>query len=268
LALTALVCIADACAAGAAPFDLAGPKLEVSVTRLQKTLAVAEVPHLAAGDTLAIKAEFPETQSEHYVMVIAFLRGPTNPPPKSWFFRCEVWKKECAEKGLTVTVPDGAQQTLIFLAPETGGDFKTLVNAVRGRPGAFVRASQDLNQATLDRSRLERYLTAIRTLNVGNPAVLKDTTPLLARSLGIRVDEKCLDKIAQLQAPCLMQGQESLILNDGHSMSIVEALTAGPASDLAMAASYTPEAKYGYYSPYISSVLDLGRLFESFRVAN
>src|ERR1051325_748790 len=93
------------------------------------------------------------------------------------------------------------------------------------------------------------------------------TTPLLARSLGIRVEEKCLDRIPQLQAPCLMQGQESLILNDGHSMSIVEALTSGPASDLAMAASFTPEANYGYYSPYISTVLDLGRLFESFRPA-
>ncbi len=55
-----------------------------------------------------------------------------------------------------------------------------------------------------------------------------------------------------------MQGQESLILNDGHSMSIVEALTSGPASDLAMAASFTPEGGYGYYSPYISTVLDLG----------
>ena len=70
-----------------------------------------------------------------------------------------------------------------------------------------------------------------------NPGVLKDTTPLLARSLGIRVDEKCLDRLPQLQAPCLMQGQETLILNDGHSVSIVEALTNGPASDLVMAAS-------------------------------
>jgi hypothetical protein len=31
-----------------------------------------------------------------------------------------------------------------------------------------VRASQDLNQATLDRSRLERYLSAIRRLNADN----------------------------------------------------------------------------------------------------
>ncbi len=223
---------------------------------------------MAAGDKLSIKADFPATQSEHYLLIVSFLRGPTNPPPKDWFFSCATWKRPCTDKGLTVAVPEGAQQALIFLAPEAGGDFKTLVNAVRGRPGAFVRASQELNQATLDRSRLERYLSAIRRLNASNPAVLKDTTPLLARSLGIRVDEKCLDRLPQLQAPCLMQGQDTLILNDGHSVSIVEALTTGPASDLVMAASSTPQANYGYYSPYLASLLDLGRLFDSFRVAN
>ncbi len=264
----AVLFVAAAQAAGPAPFDLTGPTLELNVTRSGTTLAIAQAPHLAAGDTLSIKADFPATQSEHYLMIVAFLRGPTNPPPKSWFFSCAVWKSDCAGKGLNLTIPDGAQQALIFLAPETGGDFKTLVNAVRGRPGAFVRATQDLNQATLDRSRLERYLSAIRSLNAANPVVLKASTPLLARSLGIRVDEKCLDRIPQLQAPCLMQGQETLILNDGHSMSIVEALTSGPASDLAMAASSTPQANYGYYSPYIASVLDLGRLFDSFRLAN
>jgi hypothetical protein len=267
-AVAALLCAAGANAAGPAPFDLAGPSLQVNVTRGDTTLAIAEVPHLAVGDKLAIKSNFPETQSEHYLMVVTFLRGSTNPPPKDWFYQCATWKRDCAKKGLNVTIPKGAQQVLIFLAPETGGDFKTMVNAVRGRPGAFVRATQDLNQATLDRSRLERYLTAIRMFNAGDPVALKTATPLLARSLGIKVDEKCLDKIPQLQAPCLMQGQESLILNDGHSMSIVEALTSGPASDLAMAASFTPEAAYGYYSPYISTVLDLGRLFDSFRTAN
>ena len=267
LSLAALA-VASAHAAGSAPFDLKGPTLEVTVAREKTVLPIAQVPHLAAGDKLTIKADFPETQSEHYLLIVSFLRGPTNPPPKNWFFKCEAWKRACAEQGLSVTIPKDAQQALIFLAPEDGGDFKTLMNAVRGRPGAFVRATQDLNQATLDRSRLERYLSAIRRANAANPAVLKDTTPLLARSLGIRADEKCLDRLPQLQAPCLMQGQETLILNDGHSVSIVEALTTGPANDLVMAASSTPQANYGYYSPYLSSLLDLGRLFDSFRVAN
>ncbi len=155
----------------------------------------------------------------------------------------------------------------MFLAPHTGGDLRTLIGAVRGRPGAFVRTSQDLNQAALDRSRLERFLAAVRVLNEGDPSKLKEAAPLLARSLAIKVEEKCLDRIPELQAPCLMQGQESLILNDGHSTSIVEALTSGPGSDLAMEASYTPQLSYGYYSPYIASVLDIARIFESFRTA-
>src|SRR6202030_871429 len=82
-----------------------------------------------------------------------------------------------------------------------------------------------------------------------------------------KVDDKCLDRIPELQAPCLMQGQASLILNDGHSTSIVESLTTGPASDLAMEASFTPQLSYGYYSPYIASVLDIARIFDSFHTA-
>ena len=57
-----------------------------------------------------------------------------------------------------------------------------------------------------------------------------------------------------------MEGQDSLISNDGHSTSIVEALTTGPASDLAMEASYTPQLRYGYYSPYIASIMDIARI--------
>ncbi len=34
-----------------------------------------------------------------------------------------------------------------------------------------------------------------------------------------------------------------------------------------MEASYTPQLSYGYYSPYIASVLDIARLMDSFRTA-
>jgi hypothetical protein len=266
----AAAALADATAVHAAdpaPFDLAGPVIEVTVSRGGKTLPVSQVPNLAVDDRLWIKADLPATQSAHYIMVAAFLRGATNPPPANWFFLCETWNRRCAQDGLTVSVPQDAQQLLLFLAPETGGDYKTLVNAVRGRPGAFVRASQDLNQATLDRARLEAYLAAIRALDQSDRSGLKDAVPLLARSLAIKADEKCLDRIAEGQAPCLMQGQNSLILNDGHSTSIVEALTNGPASDLAMEASFTPQLNYGFYSPYIASVLDIARILDSFHTA-
>ena len=151
--------------AAPAPFDLAGPILDVKITRGTETLPASQVPNLAAGDRVWIKADFPATQSAHYLMVTAFLSGSTNPPPEKWFFPCKTWTGKCGHDGLTVTVPEGAQQVLVFLAPETGGDFRTLVSAVRGRPGAFVRTSQDLNQAALDRSRLERYLAAVRALS-------------------------------------------------------------------------------------------------------
>lgn len=250
-----------------APFDLAGPTIEMQVTRGGVTLPAARVPTLAAGDRLWLKADLPEQQAAHYLMVAVFLRGSTNPPPADWFMRCDTWGGNCAREGLTITVPKDAQQLLLFLAPETGGDFKTLVNAVRGRPGAFVRTSQDLNQATLDRSRLDSYLHAIRTLGDADPERLKEAAPLLARSLAIKVDEKCLEKMTVLQAPCLMQGRESMILNDGHSASIAQALTSGPASDLAMEASSTAQLKYGYYGPYIGSLFDIARIFDSFHTA-
>lgn len=258
---------AGAARAGPAPFDLAGPVIEVKITRGAVTLPIAEVPNLAASDQIWIRADLPPSQSTHYLMVAAFLSGSTNPPPEAWFFPCKTWSAKCARDGLTVTVPQGAQQVLLFLAPETGGDFKTLVGTVRGSPGTFVRTSQDLNQAALDRSRLERYLSAIRSLNDSDPSKLKVAAPLLARSLAIKVDDKCLDRLPELQAPCLMQGQESLILNDGHSTSIVETLTSGPGGDLATEASYTPQLSYGYYSPYIASVLDIARILDSFHIA-
>ncbi len=267
LGVTALWGLAAFAAAAPAPFDLAGPDLQVTVTRTGQTLPIAQVPNLAVGDRVLIKSELPPTQSAHYLMIAAFLNGSTNPPPADQFFACKTWTKSCQQQGLSITVPKDAQQVLIFLAPETSGDYRTVVNAVRGRPGAFVRASQDLNQAMLDRSRLESYLASIHALDQESQSKLKEAAPLLARSLAIKVDEHCLDRIAELQAPCLMQGRESLILNDGHSTSIVEALTSGPASDLAMEASYTPQLSYGYYSPYFASILDIARIFDSFHTA-
>jgi hypothetical protein len=249
-----------------APFDLAGPKLEVRVIHEGKSLPISEVPNLSAGDQVSIKAELPPGQSAHYLLVAAFLRGATNPPPEDWFFASQTWNSK-GRSGLKITVPKEAQQMLVFLAPETGGDFKTLVGAVRSRPGAFVRASQDLNQATLDRSRLKVYLAAIQTVSQTDFDNLKTASPLLARSLAIKFDSDCLQKIPELQAPCLMQGHDALILNDGHSTSIVQALTSGPTGDLALALSTTPQANSGFTSPYISSAMDIARIMESFRTA-
>ena len=268
--VTAVLALAALAAAHAdpAPFDLAGPNLEVEITRGEATLPAAQVPNLAPGDRVWIKAHLTADQSARYLMVATFLRGSTEPPPQDWFARCDTWAGKCAEQGLRLTVPKDAQQLLVFLAPATGGDYKTLLDAVRGRPGAFVRTSQDLNQVQLDRARLESYLAAIRKLSEADPGRLKESAPLLSRSLGIKVDEKCLDRDPLAQASCLMQGRESLILSDGHSASVTQQLTSGPASDLAMEASNVPQLRSGYYGPFIGTMLDIARLFDSFRTAH
>src|SRR6476469_8836689 len=110
----------------AARFDLTGPRVDVRVTRDGKTLPIAAVPNLKVGDRIWLFPDLPRTQSVHYLLVVAFLRGTTNPPPDTWFTKIQTWNKKVREEGVTITVPDEAQQAILFLAPETGGDFATL----------------------------------------------------------------------------------------------------------------------------------------------
>ncbi len=253
--------------ADSATFDLAGPRVDVTVTRGGKTLPISEVPNLQPGDRLWIHPDFPASQSVHYVLVVAFLRGSTNPPPEDWFTRADTWYRQVREEGIVVTVPAEAQQTLLFLAPETGGDFNTLRSTVRARPGSFVRASQDLNQASLDRLRLEKYLEEVKETSDTDPKTLHDRSVLLARSLNVKVDSQCFDKPTEQQAPCLTQNTDSLVLDDGHTQSMVTALTSGPSSDLIASASATSLAGGGYYSAYVASIVDLARILGSLHTA-
>src|SRR5580704_1926863 len=74
-----------------APFDLAGPTVEVEVTRADTTLPAAQVPNLQSGDRVWMKADLGDSQSARYLMIASFLRGSTDPPPANWFFRCATW---------------------------------------------------------------------------------------------------------------------------------------------------------------------------------
>ena len=243
-----------------AAFDLVGPKVDVRVQRSGHTLPIAQVPNLQAGDRLWIHPDLPDSQSVHYLMVVVFLRGATNPPPESWFTRTETWGKAVHEEGIYVVVPEEAEQALILLAPETGGAFSTLRSAVRGKPGAFVRAAQDLEQLGLDRLRLQSYLDAVRETSENDPEDLKSRTTLLARSLNIKLDQQCFDKPSAQQVPCLTQNTEQLVLDDAHSQSMVATLTTGAPTDLLAQLSSTPTARSGYYSPYIGAVVDVVRI--------
>src|ERR1700679_3961884 len=107
--------------ADAARFDLTGPKIEVRVTRSGVTLPISAVPNLQPGDRLWLHPDLPPTQSVHYLMVLAFLRGTTNPPPENWFFRVQTWDKKVRAEGVEITVPQAAQQAVLFPRPGTGG---------------------------------------------------------------------------------------------------------------------------------------------------
>ena len=248
-------------------FDLTGPSLDVRVTRNGAVLPIAQVPNLEAGDRLWLRPDLPPEQAARYLLVALFLRGSTNPPPDNWFSHAESWSRSVREQGITVTVPSDAQQALVFLAPETNGDFSTLRSNVRARPGAFVRASQDLNQASLDRSRLDTYIAGITQISLTDPNGLKDASKLLARSLNIKVDSDCFDKPAAQQLACLTKDQNALVLDDGHTQSMVASLTTGASADLIGQLSASSLGGAGAYSPYVGAIVDVVRIMNGVHTA-
>ncbi|MFV0625228.1 hypothetical protein ACBY01_14615 [Sphingomonas sp. ac-8] len=243
-------------------FDLPGPALRMSVTRGSATLPIASVPSLAEGDRIAIAAELPESQGVRYLLVAAFLRGATNPPPKRWFFKAESWERK--KGSLDLTVPKGAEQLVLFVVPETGGGFDAVVDTVQRQPGAFVRASIELSQASRDRARLELFLDGIRDAERSRPDQIAARTEQLTRSLAIKVRDECLQQPVEQRAACMGQSQNTLLLTDGTRTSLAETLVGAP-TDLALQISATPEGGYGYYSPYIGVLRDVARLFGAFQ---
>ncbi len=90
---------------------------------------------------------------------------------------------------------------------------------------------------------------------------------LLARSLNIRLDQDCFKRPIEQQAACLTQKSDNLVLNDGHSQSMVGVLTQGAASDLIGQIAITPRMGSGYYSPYVGAIIDMGRILDSLHTA-
>jgi hypothetical protein len=257
---------ASAALADPAPFDLAGPDIRISVTRHGATLPIAAVPHLAEGDKVRVEAALPSDESAHYLLIAAFLRDPTNPPPSGWFDKAEAWKRAGHGGGpIELTVPANAQHLVLFLAPETGGDFKTLRDAVQARPGAFVRAAQDLEQASLDRSRYDAYLSEIKRISTTQPDALAHLAPVVADSLHIKINEACLQRQPELQANCLLDSKQSVVMGSDDSSG--SASLSASATDLALSLSASPAGGFGYFSPYISAVRDIVGIFGAMRTA-
>lgn len=258
---------ARASRADTAAFDLVGPRVEMRVTRAGLTLPISEVTNLRAGDRLWIQTDLPADQSVHYLLVVGFLQGPTNPPPEKWFTEAETWDKHFRQEGIVVTVPPRAQQALLLLAPETGGGFSAVRDAVRSKPGVFVRAARDLNEAGQERARLDTYLSAVRSTSETDPQELQKSSALLARTLSVKLDQDCFNQPLDQQEACLVQGKDQLLIQD-NSGSMVASLTSGPSADLIGAVSSAPIARGGYYSPYVGSVVDLVRIMGSLRSPN
>jgi hypothetical protein len=250
----------------AVKFDLSGPKVDVQVERGGMKLPIAQVPNLLAGDKLRIKADLPSTQSNHLLVIVAFLRGTTNEPPEDWFHEIETWDKKTAE-GTVITVPQGAEQALMFIAPETGGDFKTLRGAVRGRPGLFIRADAGLNEASFEQQRIQHYLAAMKKVDSKDPKVIADRSAKLATTLDLKPNPDCFKQPVEQQVTCLTQGSVPVLLNDGHEMTVSEALSSGTAQDLASNASYTPQAGYGLYSAYVGVIVDVVHIVNLMKTA-
>ncbi len=249
-----------------ARFDLAGPKIDVRVTRGGSTLPIAEVPNLQPGDKIWVKADLPASQSNHLLLIVAFLRGTTNEPPDNWFTEIDTWDKKTVE-GTTITVPNEAQQALIFVAPQTGGDFKTLRSAVKGKPGLFIRADVDLNEASFEQQRIERYLAAMKTVPQDDPKAIQDRSAKLAATLALKPNAACFKQPVDQQVTCLTQTSAPVLLSDGHGQSIAEALSTGPSSDFINAASYTQPAGGGLYSAYVGALVDLVHMVTLLRTA-
>ncbi len=250
-----------------ARFDLAGPKIDVRVTRAGVELPIAAVPNLQPGDRIWLHPDLPATQSVHYLLIATFLRGTTNPPPDEWFTRIETWNRKVREEGVSITVPNEAQQAVLFLAPETGGDFSTLRSAVKGRPGVFVRASQDLTEAGFEQARINTYLASIKLVPPSDPAALLEHSNLLARTLTLKPNADCFKRPVDQQYNCLTQTGSQTLLDDGHGQSIVNALSTGSGSDFINAASTTRLAAGGNYSAYVGALVDLVRLTSGLHTA-
>jgi len=260
------VSITAALHADNARFDLVGPKIDIRVTRGGTTLPIAEVPNLQPGDRIWVKADLPSTQSNHLLVIVAFLRGTTNEPPDSWFTEIDTWDKKTIE-GTTITVPNEAEQAVLFVAPETGGDFKTLRSAVKGRPGLFIRADSDLNEASFELQRIERYLDAMKTVPQDDQKAIQDHSAKLAATLALKPNADCFKQPVDQQVNCLTQASAPVLLDDGHGQSVAEALSTGASSDFINAASATQAVGGGLYSAYVGAIVDLVHLVSLLRTA-
>jgi hypothetical protein len=247
-----------------ARFDLHGPSIDVRVTRGSVTLPIMQVPNLMPNDRLQVKLDLSANQSNHLLLIVAFLRTSTNEPPDDWFTKIETWTLPPSQM-TTVVVPEGATHALLFIAPETGGDFKTLRSAVKGNPGLFIRANISLNKASFEQQRIERYLKGMQAVALEDAKTIATRSARLSTSLALKPNAACFKQPVEDQVDCLTQQSTPLLLDDGHGPSFSSAISTGASSDLLTEAGTAPDG--GSYSPYVGTLVDLIHLVGTMRTA-
>ena len=196
-----LLCVSSSfVSADTAAFDLAGPPVEVKITRNGKSLPIAEVPNLQSGDRLWIHPNLPDSQSVHYLMIAAFLRGPTNPPPDNWFFRAETWKKPFREGRHGGHCSAGCATSAFVSCAGNRRRLRYFALRRAGQTWRIRRASQDLDQAD---SIVRGWMPTLRACGRlrNDPKALHDRSVLLARSLNIKIDQQCFDRPSRTTSP-------------------------------------------------------------------
>ena len=231
-------------------------------------MPISRAANLQPGDRIWIHPDFPESQSVHYLLIVAFLRGTTNPPPENWFTRVETWNKNVRTEGIVVTVPpDGSAGAAVSGA---GDGRRFFHSALRGS-----RTARKLRESLAGFESSESGTFAPRQVlerdsskrPIASRKRFSERSEALARTLNIKVDQGCFYKPEEQQAPCLMQNTDQLVLDDGHTQSMVAALTAGPSTDLIGAVSATPLAGGGSFSPYVGAIVDMARIMGTLHTA-
>lgn len=253
-------------AAAATSFNVPGPLLQVNVRRGEESLPIYQVPSLQPGDILSVTSSFKEKEPVHWMLVSGFLRGATEPPPEKWFSEVDLWKHHNWDRAQQITVPSGANQGLLFLAPDSGGGFSTLKNTVRRQPNLFLRVSQDMTRATAEQGRMNSFLNGMRSASpMGNPQTATQRSIALANSLSINVNGKCFDANQQ-QTPCLVQNTDQLLADSNTRGTAVQNLTSMPSANL-IGGVISSQLGAAFF-PYVGAAIDVIHLLGGARTAD
>ena len=216
-----LCCVAAASADNNA-FDLIGPKVEVRVQRAGMTLPIAEVPNLqprrpALGASRSARQPIRPLSDGHRFSA----RRDQSSARFLVYSRRNLEQAPSTKKEFSSPFPTKPRRRSFSLRPKPVAPSARCARRFEASPELLSAPLRILQQASLDRQRLEKYLEAVRETYTADPEQLKAHTTMLARSLNMRLDQQCFDKPSAQQVPCLTQNTDQLVLDDAHSQTMV-----------------------------------------------